>query len=132
MNSPKEMRKNQNIGTLQEVIDNVKRYEDLGFDEYSIWIDSHLSIEDKKDFLDKFITDVIKIFIMKKLDNHFQLYINGEWRSGSTNQIMHSQNPHNNQTWASFDCASEKDIDLAVQSAKDALNNQSWKSMKQF
>ena len=66
---------------------------------------------------------------MKKLDNHFQLYINGEWRSGSTNQIMHSQNPHNNQTWASFDCASEKDIDLAVQSAKDALNNQSWKSM---
>ena len=66
---------------------------------------------------------------MKKLDNHFQLYINGEWRSGSTNQIMHSQNPHNNQTWFSFDCASEKDIDLAVQSAKDALNNQSWKSM---
>ena len=37
MYSPKEMRKNQNIGTLQEVIDNVKRYEDLGFDEYSIW-----------------------------------------------------------------------------------------------
>jgi len=66
---------------------------------------------------------------MKKLDNHFQLYISGEWKSGSTNQIMHSQNPHNNQTWASFDCASEMDINLAVQSAKDALNNQSWKSM---
>ena len=62
MYSPKEMRKNQNIGTLQEVIDNVKRYEDLGFDEYSIWIDSHLSIEDKKDFLDKFITDVMPKF----------------------------------------------------------------------
>ena len=42
---------------------------------------------------------------------------------------MHSQNPHNNQTWASFDCANEMDINLAVQSAKDALNNQSWKSM---
>ena len=62
MYSPKEMRKNQNIGTLQEVIDNVKRYEDLGFDEYSIWIDSHLSIDDKKDFLDKFITDVMPKF----------------------------------------------------------------------
>ena len=49
------MKKNQNIGTLNEVIDNIKRYEDLGFDEYSIWIDSHLSIEDKKVFLDRFI-----------------------------------------------------------------------------
>ena len=56
------MRKNQNIGSLQEVIDNVIRYEDLGFDEYSIWSDSHLSIEDKKDFLDKFITDVMPKF----------------------------------------------------------------------
>ena len=66
---------------------------------------------------------------MKKLNIHFQLYINGEWRSGSDNQIMHSQNPHNNQTWASFDCASKIDIDLVVKSAKDALNDQSWKSM---
>ncbi len=66
---------------------------------------------------------------MKKLNTHFQLYINGEWRSGSDNQIMHSQNPHNNKTWASFDCANKIDIDLVVKSAKDALNDQSWKSM---
>ena len=66
---------------------------------------------------------------MKKLNIHFQLYINGEWRPGSDNQIMHSQNPHNNQTWASFDCANKIDIDLVVKSAKDALNDQSWKSM---
>ncbi len=31
-------------------------------DEYSIWIDSHLSIDYKKDFLDKFITDVMPKF----------------------------------------------------------------------
>ena len=62
MYSPNEMKKNQNIGTLNEVIDNIKRYEDLGFDEYSIWIDSHLSIEDKKVFLDRFISDVMPRF----------------------------------------------------------------------
>ena len=62
MCSPNEMKKNQNIGTLNEVIDNIKRYEDLGFDEYSIWIDSHLSIEDKKVFLDRFISDVMPRF----------------------------------------------------------------------
>ena len=62
MCSPNEMKKNQNIGTLNEVIDNIKRYEDLGFDEYSIWIDSHLSIEDKKVFLDRFISDVMPQF----------------------------------------------------------------------
>lgn len=66
---------------------------------------------------------------MKKLDTHFQLFINGEWRSGSDDQIMYSQNPHNNQIWASFDCANKIDIDFAVKSAKDALNDQSWKSM---
>lgn len=66
---------------------------------------------------------------MKKLNTHFQLYINSEWRSGSADQIMYSQNPHNNQMWASFDCANKKDIDLAVKSAKDALSNQTWKSM---
>ena len=59
---PNEMKKNQNIGTLNEVIDNIKRYEDLGFDEYSIWIDSHLSIDDKKVFLDRFISDVMPRF----------------------------------------------------------------------
>ena len=66
---------------------------------------------------------------MKKLDNHFQLFINGEWRSGSDDQIMYSQNPHNNQIWASFDCANKIDIDFAVKSAKDVLSDQSWKSM---
>ena len=62
MCSPNEMKKNQNIGTLNEVIDNIKQYEDLGFDEYSIWIDSYLRIEDKKVFLDRFISDVMPRF----------------------------------------------------------------------
>ena len=55
---------------------------------------------------------------MEKLTNHYQLYINGEWQSGSKSQIMHSENPHNNTPWASFDCASKEDIDDAVGYAK--------------
>ena len=51
---------------------------------------------------------------MEKLTNHYQLYINGEWQSGSKSQIMHSENPHNNKPWASFDCASKDDIDLSL------------------
>ena len=66
---------------------------------------------------------------MNKLHNHFQLYINGEWRSGSNGQMMRSVNPHNNQEWASFDCASKEDVNLAVQSAKIAINDPLWKSM---
>ena len=51
---------------------------------------------------------------MDKLKNHYQLYINGEWKAGSENQVMQSHSPHHNQPWASFDCANKEDIDLAV------------------
>ena len=64
---------------------------------------------------------------MDKLKNHYQLYINGEWKAGSEGQIMQSLNPHNNQSWASFDCANKKDIDTAVKGARKALNDPSWR-----
>tara|TARA_B100000900_G_scaffold112346_1_gene93967 strand:+ start:422 stop:1903 length:1482 start_codon:yes stop_codon:yes gene_type:complete len=64
---------------------------------------------------------------MDKLKNHYQLYINGEWKAGSEGQIMQSLNPHNNQSWASFDCADKKDIDTAVKGARKALNDPSWR-----
>ena len=66
---------------------------------------------------------------MEKLTNHYQLYINGEWQSGSKSQIMHSENPHNNTPWASFDCASKEDIDDAVGYAKNALASEAWGSL---
>ena len=66
---------------------------------------------------------------MEKLTNHYQLYINGEWQSGSKSQIMHSENPHNNTPWASFDCASKEDIDDAVGYAKIALASRAWGSL---
>ncbi len=66
---------------------------------------------------------------MNKQNNHYQLYINGKWVSGSEGQVMYSLNPHNNQSWASFDCASKKDIDSAVKGAREALGDPSWRSM---
>ena len=33
---------------------------------------------------------------MTKLDNHYNLFINGEWRQGSKGQVMLSDNPANN------------------------------------
>ena len=66
---------------------------------------------------------------MDKLNQHYQLYINGKWVSGSEGQVMHSLNPHNNQSWASFDCASKNDTDLAVKTAREALDNLPWRTM---
>ena len=50
------------IGTTQEVIDRIKRYEDLGYDEFSFWVDSGMSIERKRASLARFIDDVMPRF----------------------------------------------------------------------
>jgi len=62
MMAPENMQKDLTIGTAQEVIDQIKRYEDLGFDEYSFWIDSGMSHERKRASLDRFINDVMPAF----------------------------------------------------------------------
>lgn len=62
MMAPENMRRDLTIGTAQEVIDQIKRYEDLGFDEYSFWIDSGMSHERKRASLDRFINDVMPAF----------------------------------------------------------------------
>ena len=33
---------------------------------------------------------------------HYQLYIDGDWVSGSTQQSMDSQNPATGETWATL------------------------------
>ena len=62
MMAPENMHRDLTIGTTSEVIDQIKRYEDLGFDEYSFWIDSGMSFERKRDSLARFIDDVMPAF----------------------------------------------------------------------
>ncbi len=62
---------------------------------------------------------------------HYQLYIDGQWCSGSDGQTMDSLNPATGETWASFDCANSTDIDRAVAAAKRVLGNPQWRDMSQ-
>lgn len=50
------------VGTTQEVIDRLKRYEDLGYDEFSFWVDSGMTVERKAASLARFIEDVMPKF----------------------------------------------------------------------
>ena len=60
--------------------------------------------------------------------SHFQLYIDGEWTEGASGQVMMSENPANEEVWASFACASDADVDRAVQSARQALDGE-WRDL---
>lgn len=60
--SPEVMRANLPVGTADEVIARLKRYEALGYDEYSFWIDTGMSFERKKASLERFIRDVMPAF----------------------------------------------------------------------
>lgn len=62
MYSPYNMRKNQVIGTPEEVINRVKYCQELGYDEYSYWVDSCMSFEQKKKSLELFIEKVMPAF----------------------------------------------------------------------
>jgi aldehyde dehydrogenase (NAD+) len=62
---------------------------------------------------------------------HYQLYIDGDWVSGSTQQSMDSQNPATGETWATFDCASKNDVNRAVSAARRTLNDASWRDISQ-
>jgi alkanesulfonate monooxygenase SsuD/methylene tetrahydromethanopterin reductase-like flavin-dependent oxidoreductase (luciferase family) len=62
MYSPATMVNNLAIGTAQQVIDRLKRYEDLGFDEYAYWMDSGMSAEQKRASLARFIDEVMPAF----------------------------------------------------------------------
>ena len=62
MMSAENMKRDLTIGTSKEVIDQIKRYEDLGYDEYSFWIDSGMSFERKRESLARFIDEVMPAF----------------------------------------------------------------------
>ena len=56
------MRRNQIVGEAPEVIERVKSYEAMGYDEFSFWIDSGMSFGRKKASLERFIRDVMPAF----------------------------------------------------------------------
>jgi len=62
MMSAANMQRDLTIGTSNQVIEQIKRYEDLGYDEYSFWIDSGMSYERKRDSLTRFIDEVMPAF----------------------------------------------------------------------
>ncbi len=62
MYAPDVMRRNNVVGTADEVIGRLKRYEALGYDEYSFWIDTGMSFERKKASLQRFIAGVMPAF----------------------------------------------------------------------
>ena len=62
MMAPENLARDLTIGTAGEVIDRIKRYEDLGYDEFSFWIDSGMSTERKRASLSRFIDEVMPAF----------------------------------------------------------------------
>ena len=62
MMAPENLARDLTIGTAADVIDRIKRYEDLGYDEFSFWIDSGMSAERKRASLSRFIDDVMPAF----------------------------------------------------------------------
>lgn len=62
MYAPEKMLENMPIGTPDQVIEKLKVYEDLGYDEFAFWIDSSMSFEQKRDSLRRFIDDVMPAF----------------------------------------------------------------------
>jgi len=60
--SPEAVRRNLVIGEPDEVIARLKGYEALGYDQFSIWIDSGLSHVRKKKSLELFIRHVMPAF----------------------------------------------------------------------
>lgn len=60
--SPKVMRENLLIGEAPEVVERLKKIEALGYDEFSLWIDSGMSFARKRASLERFIADVMPAF----------------------------------------------------------------------
>jgi alkanesulfonate monooxygenase SsuD/methylene tetrahydromethanopterin reductase-like flavin-dependent oxidoreductase (luciferase family) len=60
--SPEAMERDLVIAEPAGVIERLKKYEQLGYDEYSFWIDSSMDFDRKKASLERFITDVMPAF----------------------------------------------------------------------
>lgn len=57
-----DIRRDLMIGTSKQIIDRLKHYQDLGYDEFSYWSDSGMSREQKETSLKRFIDEVMPAF----------------------------------------------------------------------
>lgn len=64
-------------------------------------------------------------------ENRYKLYIDGEWREASTGEVLKSHNPANGEFLAEIADASEKDVDDAVNAAKEAFKTWSQTTVSQ-
>lgn len=62
MFAPEVMLNNMPIGTPEQVIAKLKKYQALGYDEFSLWIDSSMTSAQKQQSLTRFINDVMPAF----------------------------------------------------------------------
>jgi alkanesulfonate monooxygenase SsuD/methylene tetrahydromethanopterin reductase-like flavin-dependent oxidoreductase (luciferase family) len=62
MYAPEKMLENMPIGTPEQVIEKLKVYEELGYDEFAFWIDSSMTYEQKRASLRRFIDEVMPAF----------------------------------------------------------------------
>ncbi len=62
MYTPDKLLNNMPIGTAETVVERIKIYEGLGYDEFSFWVDSSMSFARKRDSLERFINDVMPHF----------------------------------------------------------------------
>ena len=60
--APETLRENLVIGTVDEVVGRLKFYEALGYDQFSLWIDSGMSFARKKASLTRFVEHVMPHF----------------------------------------------------------------------
>ena len=62
MFSPDKMRRQNVVGTPEEVTQRLKHYEALGYDQYALWVDSLMPFDRKKASLRRFIDQVMPAF----------------------------------------------------------------------
>lgn len=62
---------------------------------------------------------------------HYPMYIDGDWCEGSEGQIGETLNPATGTAWATFACASEADVNRAVEAASRALHDPAWRDLSQ-
>lgn len=62
MIAPEKLQRDLVFGTKQQVIDQLKQYEDLGYDEFAFWVDSGMDTARKRASLARFIDDVMPAF----------------------------------------------------------------------
>ncbi|MDP9365863.1 MAG: LLM class flavin-dependent oxidoreductase [Chloroflexota bacterium] len=60
--APEAIRRNLVIGRPAEVVERIKAYEALGYDQFGYWIDSGLPHEDKRRSLELFIREIMPAF----------------------------------------------------------------------